>query len=167
MENKKHGIFNVFDLVLIGIALILGAILAVSYFRGAGGDPGTQTPSGSSVKVTYVAEFIVEDEERDMFHVGDRVVDKIKHYNLGVVTKIDQAQTTRSVVDYERGEIISAPVPGSTTLTVVITADARVSDTSIEVDGGYELRIGTSINAIFPEINRAGTVIAIERGQDE
>lgn len=168
MENKKHGIFNVFDLVLIGTALLLAAALLILHFRGAGGGDSAATgPIGGLTKITYTVEFTVEDEEWDMIHVGDRMVDKIQHYNLGEIRELTSAPAERNVVDYERGEIVRAPIPGYTTLTAVVTADARVTDTSIKVDGGYELRIGTSVNAMFPGYNKSGTVIAIERGQAE
>ncbi len=166
MENKKHSLFNVFDLVLIGIALVLAAILVIARFAGPRDTAQPDGPAGiESGKVTYTVEFTLDEAERDTIRVGDRVTDKVKHYNLGTVSAVEIAEATRSVPDLEAEKVVSAVIPGMIAMRVTVTANATVSNKGTMVDGGYPLYLGVSVNAVFPGINAVGSVIAIERGQ--
>lgn len=163
-KNKKHGIFNVFDLVLIGVAVVLAGILAVS--RLSAGDDQPNLPAAIiGGKVTYTVEFILGEEDRDMIRVGDRVTDKIQHYNLGTVDSVEYTEARRSVTDFNTGKVVRAVIPGKVAVLVTITGSASATDKGTMVDGGYPLYVGLSINAMFPQINESGTVLYIERGQ--
>lgn len=165
MEKKKHGIFNIFDLVLIGIAILLAVVLVISRFAAPGGEQ-PNTPVGiEQGKVTYVVEFTFDKGEEDLIHVGDRVTDRIKHYNLGVVDAVEVTDAQRSVPDFAAGKIVNATVPGKVTLLVTITGSATATKKGTLVDGGYPLYLGVSVNAVFPGITGVGSVVRIERGQ--
>lgn len=167
MENKKHKLFNVFDLTLIGIAVILAAVLILSRFVGSGDDdkPAGPVVGSDEKKITYVVEFTLNEEDRDLIRVGDRVTDRIKHYNLGTVDSVEITDFLRYVPDFTTGKVVPAAVPGMVTARVTVTGSAVFTKTSILLDGGYPLYLGTNINAVFPEINVSGAAVYIERGQ--
>lgn len=165
-ENKKHSIFNVFDLVLIGIAAVLAAVLILSRFVSPQGGDQPNMPVGlGDGKVTYTVEFILDEDQRDFIHVGDRVTDRVKHYNLGTVEAVEVTDALRYVPDFTTGKVVGAAIPGQVAVRVTITGGAVVTNKGTMVDGGYPLYLGINVNAVFPEINVNGMVVNIERGQ--
>ncbi len=167
-ENKKRGfmrIFNVFDLVLIAVAVLLAAALVIPRLGGSGEDTPAPLPlSSGTVQVRYVLEVTVSDEYRDAAKAGMNVVDKIQHYDLGTVESVEVRDAVRRITDYENGRVVNAAVPGQVTMLVTVVGRAAVSGTKILLDEGFLIRVGTGVNGMYGDVNLYGTVVSIDRG---
>ncbi len=167
-ENKKKKglprIFNLFDLALILLAILIGAALFLSRDKNTSG--ALTGENQTRIQVRYTIELTgIQNGAAARIKPGAPVVDKIKKYSLGTVESVTVAPTVRDVNDETRDVVASAPVPGQETATVVITAEAAETETDIIVDGGYVIKVGLPVNARIPGLNAQGYIIGIERGE--
>ena len=166
-ENKKKKglprIFNLFDLALIVIAVLIGAVLFLSRDTGTSG--AITGESQTRIQVRYTIELTaIENGAASRIKPGAPVVDKIKKYSMGTVESVTVAPTVKDVPDETRDVVASAVVPGQETATVVITAEAAETAADIIVDGGYVIKVGLPVNVRIPGLNAQGYIIGIERG---
>lgn len=158
-KKKGRSLFNVFDIVLIVIAVALAAVIFLSR-----GSSSALTLEPRSVTVHYTVEIRELDQDfRDVVAPGDAVMDRIKKYNIGTVESVSYGEAVRSVEDFEAGIKRLAPVPGCLRMDIAITAQATVSDSAITVDGGYDVRVGAEANIATPGFSGTGVIIAVER----
>ncbi len=166
-ENKKkkglRGIFNLFDLALIIIALLIGAVLFLSRDRDTSG--ALTGENQTRIQVRYTIELTgIQNGAASRIKPGAPVVDKIKKYSMGTVESVTVAPTVKEVSDETRDVLAAVEVPGQETATVVITAQAAETDTDIIVDGGYTIKVGLPVNVRIPGLNAQGYIVDIERG---
>lgn len=163
-ENKKgRSIINLFDIVLIVIALVLGAALFLSS-RGSAGEQDTPSLSGNRTPVRYSIELSsVEQNVVDLFKEGDPLVDREKKYNIGTIESVEVSPGRRLVNDYENNRQIYVEEPGRYLLTVTVITEGVIDERNITLDGGYILRIGKTVYGKLPGGVFQGTVVAIER----
>lgn len=162
-ENKKgRSIINVFDIVLIALA----AVLAVVYLTTRGSAPAASPveTAPSTKTVTYTVEVTELDESyADAVKAGDQIVDRIKKYNIGTVESVEVSESLRNVRIAKDGTVERVPVPGCVTLHINVTAQAAVSDRTITVDGGYELKVGLMCSFKTPGFYGSGAIIKVGR----
>ena len=164
MEKKKLKFFNLFDIIVLLIALIL---LAVLFFMGKGAAPADGAGVGTSQKVTYTLELTgMQNGAAELIKPGDRLTDKIKKYDIGTVVSVETKITTMQVEDYENGGVIDSPVSTQQTAVVVVEADCTETDSQITVGNGYIVRVGATANIRGPGYAGTGYVIEMERGED-
>lgn len=162
-KGNKRGIWrivNVFDLVLIGIAVLTLAVLVIVR-TGGGDDTG---PVSTSQKIRYTVEVSgISFGAADNVKPGDEMVDRIKKYDMGTVESVTVEPYMKSVPDFDSGEVVLAEVPDQQTAYIVVVANATVSDTAILVDGGYSVKVGLAVNVKVPGLAGTGHIVAVER----
>lgn len=154
--RKAGKYFNVFDLVLLAAAAVIAAVLlAAPLFKG-----------DEMVTVRFTVETSgYENGDEKLIKVGDKAMDSIKKYDMGVIKSVSCEPTVRQVIDYDSARVLNAEVPGQMTALVVFEAKAKVTDMAIAVDGGLELRVGDTVSVKTPGISFSGYVVEIERGE--
>ena len=157
-ENKKgRGLFNIFDFVLIAVALALGALLILA----GRSDPGTsalETSDEVTLAVEEVEQYVV-----DGIKVGDPVFDRAKKYSLGTIEAVEVGPFEKSVIDYENHRQIMAVEPDRYTVTITLASTAKIDRNGVVVDGGFEMQVGKNISLKLPGIAVYPLVVGIER----
>ena len=165
-ENKagKRSLFNLFDIVLILIALALAALFLLGRDRGSSGTAAET--SARTVTVHYTVEAADLDEAwSEAVKQGDPVVDRIKKYSVGTVEDVEVTPALRSVINYDAETLDQVEIPGRVTLYITIAAEAVVEDNDgdINIDGGYILKVGNTASLKTPSFTFSGAVVAVER----
>lgn len=160
-HKKGRSLFNVFDLALIAVALILGAVL---FLKGRGEDlPVIAAPADEASILCTLEVREVDERLAESLKVGDPVFDRAKKYSVGTIQSVETVPSKRFVVDYENRRRVQTDVEGKVDLILVVAATAKIDDRSVTVDGGFELRVGASVNLKLPGLALYPTVIGIER----
>jgi len=167
MENtpeKKKTIkwrLNLFDVIFIICAIIVAGLILVFSNRSGG---GIIAPAASQEMVVYTMEFQeMLPGTAELIQPGDTLIDKIERRFLGTVVSVELMPSRRSEKNLLTGDRIIVNVPERTDAIVVVTAQAAVTDSHINV-GGYIVRAGTRISVNGPLYNGVGFIIDIERG---
>lgn len=165
MANEKSAgkrkWFNLFDIIVIAIALI--AVIVLFFWQSGSDDPVIS--DGKSGTVTYTIELSgLRHGAEELITEGDAVVDNIKNYSLGTVVSCTVEPYIQWQTDLTTGEQKPQIDPTKNTAYVVITAPCMESDSAITVGGGYDIRVGLGINVSGPDWYGSGTVVSIERG---
>ncbi len=162
-ENKRgRSIINVFDIVLIALAVVLAAVYLIS--RGSAPASSPTQPAAGTVSVSYTVEITELDElYAGDVKAGEPIVDRIKKYNIGTVESVETEPAMRNVDNRAEGTVERAPVPGCVTLYVNVTAQGVVSGSSIVIDGGYELKVGLPCSFKTPGFSGAGAIVRVGR----
>lgn len=160
-KRKKLKFFNLFDIIVILVAL---ALLMALFFAKKGGQ---QTDAGedSVGTVTYTLELTgMQNNAAELVKAGDKLTDKIKKYDIGTVVSVKVETSITQVEDYENGRIIDVPVSSQQTAVIVMEAPCVETNSRITVGGGYVVRVGASANVRGPGYAGTGYIIDIERG---
>lgn len=165
MENKKKRvflrIFNLFDLALIAIALVVLAVILLTRDNSSGQLTGQVQ---RTVSVRYTVELSeIENGAAANIKAGAPVVDAIKKYSIGTVESVQISPTRASVPDEGSDIVRYAQVPGQETATVVITAKAVETDADIIIDGGYLVKVGLPASVRIPGLRATGFIVDVER----
>lgn len=156
-ENKFRvkDLFNLFDVVVLAIAVILAVILVV-FSRGVGKE---------STTVIYTVEFTnMQNDSASLIQPGDSLVDRVKKFDLGKVLSVEVGPTYTQRNDQMEGGSREVPSQILQTATVVIEAPAIETEQDFLVSGGFLIKIGTSVSAKGPGYSCYGTVLKIEKG---
>lgn len=150
---KFKDLFNLFDIVVLVLALVLGAaVLLIS--KGAG---------QKEITVRYLVEFTnMQNNTAELIQVGDELEDRVKKYDLGKVISVEVGPTVNYLADQVNGGSHDQLSQTLQTATVMLEATATDDPQSILVSGGYLIKIGTSVSAKGPGYSCYGTVLAIE-----
>lgn len=150
---KFKDLFNLFDIVVLALALVLGAaVLLIS--KGAG---------QKEITVRYLVEFTnMQNNTAELIQVGDELEDRVKKYDLGKVISVEVGPTVNYLADQVNGGSHDQLSQTLQTATVVLEATATDDPQSILVSGGYLIKIGTGVSAKGPGYSCYGTVLAIE-----
>ena len=95
---------------------------------------------------------------------GDQIADNVKNYEIGRVVSAQVVPTQQQVVDQENRRWVWAEVEGMEDVLVTIEAPCSVSEESITVGGGYELRVGVMAYLRGNGYMGSGPIVAIEQG---
>ena len=163
MDNKTSGRklpLNLFDIIIIVLVIAIAAGLIYVKTRSVekGGDADST--------VEYSIELSsMSDRTEGMIKPGDKIEDKIKKLYMGEVKSVEFYPSTKEATDYETGDTVYTELPGLISARVVLTADCRQTESTITVNGGYVVRIGTEVSVLGPGYAGAGYVVGIERGE--
>lgn len=157
MANERKfrfkDLFNLFDVVVLLVAVALGAILLLAS-RGS---------DKSETTVRYTVEFTnMQNNTAELLQVGDELEDRVKKYDLGTIISVEVGPTVNYLADQVNGGSHDQLSKTLQTATVVIEAPASETEQEILVSGGYEIKIGTGVSAKGPGYSCYGTVLAIE-----
>jgi len=163
--DKKKGIlrfFNLFDIILIGVIIILAVVLV---FLSRTGEVDESAAQGT---VTYVLELRrMENGSEELVKVGDRLTDKIKKYDIGTVTDVEIKDAATLADDILQGASGDTAFPTGKDVYVTVEAPCTENDTTITVGGGYTIRVGRDVSVRGPGYFGAGYIIDIVREGDE
>ncbi len=165
-KNNKKGrsVFNLFDIAVILVALVLLGVLYYADRRA--GAPGQEVPVISDQKtvIHYTVEVpSISENVADQFKAGDTFIDLAKKYILGTVESVEILPSQKLVTDFENKVQYRAEEPGLYTVHFTVTSEAAIEERNIIVDGGYVIRIGTEVEGKVPGCVFRGYVIAVER----
>ena len=153
---------NLFDAIVILAALAVGALLLWVRLKPAvpvQAEPGTQ----DTVRYTVRFQRWVPGTG-SLVTPGDQIADNVKNYEIGRVVSAQVVPTQQQVVDQENRRWVWAEVEGMEDVLVTIEAPCSVSEESITVGGGYELRVGVMAYLRGNGYMGSGPIVAIEQG---
>lgn len=155
---RVKDLFNLFDIVVLAIAVILAVILVV-FSRGAGKEATT---------VIYTVEFTnMQNNSASLIKPGDSLVDRVKKFDLGKVLSVEVGPTYTQHNNQLEGGSYDVASQTLQTATVVIEAPATETEQDFLVSGGFLIKIGTAVSAKGPGYSCYGTVLKIEKGGEE
>lgn len=154
-ENKfrLRDLFNLFDIVVLLIAVLMGVIL-VLFSRGT---------KSADITVRYTVEFTeMQNGTANLIKVGDKLVDRVKQLDLGEVISVEVEDTVHQVQDFEQGGIRETRSATRQTAIAVIEAPAAETERDFLVSGGFLIKIGIGVSAKGPGYAAYGNILAIE-----
>lgn len=164
MEQKFRFKLNLFDGIVLVLALCVGAFLGYSYLKPAPA-PTEETSVVATSTLRYTIKFqkMIEGTET-LVEPGDKLVDNIKNYNLGTVVATEVIPCTTRVEDHVNKQVVRAEIPGHVDLLVTVETDSAVlGDDAVVLDGGYKLRVNTTAYIKGEGYMASGPVMSIER----
>jgi len=163
MEQKFRFRLNLFDGIVLALALAVAVFLGYKTLKPAPAVEDAGAPAPSSV--TYVVRFqkMIEGTET-LVEPGDKLTDNIKNYALGTVVSTEVQPARTRVVDEFGKQVLMAEVPGHVDLYVTVRSDsATLGDNAVVLDGGYNLRVNTTAYIRGEGYMASGPIISIER----
>ena len=164
MDQKFRFKLNLFDGIVLVLALCVGAFLGYTYLKPA---PAPTEEAGvvttSTVRYTVKFQKMMEGTET-MVEPGDQLVDNIKNYKLGTVVSTEVVPCTTRVEDHVNKQVVRAEVPGHVDLLVTVESDrATLGADAVVLDGGYKLRVNSTAYIKGEGYMASGPVMFIER----
>ena len=161
MEQKKFRLrLNLFDGIVLVLALAVGAFLLWNAMKPRIPDEVAPT-STSNVRYTVRLQRCIPGTSQ-LIQEGDQVADNIKNYVVGNVTAVEAVPCRRRVVDEENLRKIWVETDQYEDILLTLESPCQITDSAIVLDGGYELRVGST--AYLRGIGYMGTgpVVSIE-----
>ena len=161
MEQKKFRLrLNLFDGIILVLALAVGAFLLWNAMKPRIPDEVAPT-STSNVRYTVRLQRCIPGTSQ-LIQEGDQVADNIKNYVVGNVTAVEAVPCRRRVVDEENLRKIWVETDQYEDILLTLESPCQITDSAIVLDGGYELRVGST--AYLRGIGYMGTgpVVSIE-----
>jgi len=165
MEQNTSGFrlrLNLFDGIIILLALAAGAFLAWSTLKPAvpaAPDPGTQSTVRYTVRfqrwATGTSALIGEN---------DQIADNIKNFEIGRVVAVEAVPALMQVLDHENHRYVWAEAEDFEDVLVTIEAPCVVTDESITVGGGYQVRTGAMAYLKGEGYLGSGPIVSVEQG---
>ena len=137
-KGKIFGKFNVIDLCVVVIVLILAA--GTYYKFGVMDKTSTAAamePVTYTVKINKIRDYVFNNVKE-----GDTLYDKTSGNAIGTITKIE-SQQAKDYVTVENGQVKQAPVENRVDVTFTVEAEAVVNDSGYFVNRTYELLKGS------------------------
>lgn len=163
MEQKRPKFrlrLNLFDAIVLILAVAAAVVLLVLTLRGATGEDVLQ-PDRATVR--YTVRFQRWEEGKSaLIHEGDELSDNIKNYEAGHVVAIQPVPAESLVGDRDNHRFVRGRLEGFEDVLVTVEADCTVDDEVITVGGGYELRVGNMGYFRGVGYMAAGPIVAIE-----
>lgn len=161
MEQKKFRLrLNLFDGIILALALAVGAFLVWNAMKPQ--IPDEVAPASTSrVRYTVRLQKCIPGTSQ-LIQAGDQVADNIKNYVVGNVTAVEAVPCRRRVVDEENLRKVWAETDEYEDILLTLESPCQITDSAIVLDGGYELRVGST--AYLRGIGYMGTgpVVSIE-----
>ena len=157
-KQRGRSIFNLFDIIVILIAVALAALLF--FMR-----QEQQNESSTAGTVRYTLELTgMLNGSADLIEPGDQLVDKVKKYDIGKVVSVQVDTTVQRAYDLENGGIVETPMAGQQTATIVVEAECTETSSQIIVDGGYIVAAGMEASLRGPGYWGSGYIMSVDRG---
>ena len=164
MEQKKKRIrFNLFDVIVIAVILVLAA----AAYLILNGLPGA-ADAAETTTVTYTLELTgLREEMSDSVAVGDTFYETSNGYAIGTVTAVEVVPYTVNATDKENAVIRSEEVSGYISLQITLEIEVIETDDSLTTEEGQVIRTGVSIKASNGTLLGSGYIIWTEREDAE
>ena len=161
-DNKFRLRLNLFDGIVLLLALAVGAVLLWSAVKPAAAPAGDSGSAASTVRYTIQFQRCLEGTV-NAIHAGDRLTDSIRNYELGRVVSATAMPAQGLRVDHQSRAYVLTPMEGFEDIDVVVEAPCTVTDEAITVGGGYPVRAGASAFIQGDGYLATGYIIAVER----
>ena len=164
MDQKFRFKLNLFDGIVLVLALCVGAFLGYTYLKPA---PAAAEEAGvvttSTVRYTVKFQKMMEGTET-LVEPGDQLIDNIKNYKLGTVVATEVIPCTTRVEDHVNKQVVRAEVADHVDLLVTVESDrATLGSDAVVLDGGYKLRVNTTAYIKGEGYMASGPIMFIER----
>ena len=165
MDQKFRFKLNLFDGIVLVLALCVGAFLGYTYLKPAPAAPAEDAGVVATSTVRYVVKFQkMMDGTETLVEPGDQLVDNIKNYKMGTVVSTEVIPCTTRVEDNLNKQVVRAEVPGHVDLLVTVESDrATLGADAVVLDGGYKLRVNTTAYIKGEGYMASGPIMYIER----
>lgn len=166
MNEKRTGFrlrLNLFDALVLIAALLVGGYLAWNALKPA--DDGGETTTTSVVRYTVRFQKMIEGTGA-LVGSGDQLTETIKNYALGTVVDAQVVPNQTQSLDLETGKYITTAIEGYEDVLVTVEANASETDSALVLDGGYELRAGTTVYLRGPGYMASGPILTIHREKE-
>lgn len=151
---------NLFDGIILALALAAGAVLLWMAARGSA--PAAQSAVPSTVE--YTVRFLAWPEGGgQLVKPGDKLVDNVKNFELGTVVSATPVPAETKVLDHKGRQYVQAKIEGYEDILVTVQSPCGESDKGIVLDGGFALRIGEVTYIKGQGYMASGPVVAIKR----
>lgn len=161
MEQKKFRLrLNLFDGIVLVLALAVGALLLWKTMKPK--LPAEAAPaSASTVRYTVRLQRCIPGTG-ELIRAGDQIADNIKNYAVGKVTAVETVPTRRRVLDRENRRMVWAETDQFEDILLTLESPCQITDSDITLDGGYQLRVGSTAYLRGVGYMGSGPVVAIE-----
>ena len=154
---------NLFDGIVILLALAVAAVLLWSQLKPAASGGETAGPAASTMHYTVRLLKTIPGTGA-LVQPGDALRDVVKNYDLGTVVSATVLPATDSIINEDTHSYVTAEIPGYEDVEIVIESKATYDSEAVLVGGGYDIRVGDEIFVRGPGYLGSGEVWAMERG---
>ena len=161
MEQNNHKFrlrLNLFDAVILVLALAVGAVLFLFGLRSGGASASAARP----VQYTILFQSMTEGSS-GLIQPGDPLVDTVKNYKLGSVVSVRAEPAVVQVLDQETRSYVDAVLDGHEDVYVTVESVCTENDGALLLDGGYDFRVGQTTYVRGPGYMGSGPVTEIVR----
>jgi len=153
---------NLFDAIVIVLALAAACLLLWSRLK-----PAAVVPAGPTAQDTV--RYTVRLQRwapgtSALVEPGDQIADNIKNYEIGTVAAVEAVPAQMQVLDHDGRKMVWAEIEGMEDVLITIEAPCTVSDESITVGGGYQVRVGALAFIKGQGYLGSGPIVALEQG---
>lgn len=164
MEQNKKAFrlhLNLFDGIVILVALGVAAILLWSQLKPAVSEVGSDTqPIRYTIRMMKAVPGTGE-----MVQDGQILYDAVKNFELGSVVSAETVQAYDLAVDNETHSYVNVEVPDKEDIYIVMDSTAVISDEAVTLSSGFAIRVGETLYLRGPGYLGTGRIHAIERGE--
>lgn len=161
-ERRFRLKLNLFDGIVILVALAVAAVLLYMQMKPAAATDETGAPAASTMQYT-VRLLKTIPGTGDLVKSGDKLRDVVKNYDIGTVVSATVMPATDSIINEDTNSYVTAEIPGYEDVEIVIETTATYGDEAVLVGSGYAVRVGDEIFVRGPGYLGSGEVWAIER----
>lgn len=162
-SNPKFRLrLNLFDAIILVLVLAIGAALV--WFGLRSGGAAETAPSARPVQYTIMIPRMAEGNS-ELIQPGDSLEDTVENYQLGTVVSVAAQPAVVQVLNQETRSYVDAVLEGyeDVYITVESTCTESGSGDALLLDGGYDFRVGQTINVRGPGYLGSGRVTQIAR----
>ena len=139
MEKKFRFRLNLFDGIVLVLALCVGIFLAYNVLKPAPAEEEIGTPAVSTVRYTVRFQKMLGGAG-SLVEPGDVLIDNIKNYKLGTVVSAEVVPAIHQDVDQINKKVVRSVIEGYEDVIVTVEAPCTMGD-FLMLDGGYALRV--------------------------
>lgn len=162
-QNSKFRLrLNLFDGIVLVLALAVAAVLAWTMLKPAAPAEGESAPNTATIRYTVRFQRWLEGTG-ELVKEGDVLIDNVKNFELGTVVSAEVIPCKSLQFDRSHNRYIQSVVPGCEDVLVTIEAPCTVSDSAVTVGGSYEIRVGGTAYIRGVGYMASGNIISMER----
>lgn len=162
MEKKFRIKLNLFDGIVLAVALCAALVLGYLTLKPAPAPAEGEAPAVSTVRYTVRFQRMLEGTAQ-LVQPGDVLTDNIKNYNIGTVESVEIVPSRVEAADLEGRRIVQTEIEGLEDAIVTVVAQGTMGSNSLILDGGFTLRANTTAYIRGQGYMASGPVIHIER----
>lgn len=162
MEQKNQKIkfrLNVFDAVVLVIALAVGGLFLWQTYN-----TNSNVVVAKNQELHY--QILIKEASEGTganIPIGSGLIDVVKNYDLGTITKVEVMPTEKQVLNHLEKEYQTAYLEGFEDILVDMVVQVNNTESAIIADGGFEVRVGELVYMRGAGYMAAGYVYTMDR----